>query len=129
MTAIERLKEQLTAWRARIDHLRVQANLGKMEARDELRALGERLEPEWRDAKRVLDSIVESGTTEARALEKSVAGGVERAAADVSGGERGGGGRGRDERRARSRWSRVAVDGDSEGAARRGPPRSRATGG
>lgn len=69
---LERLRTELRDWRARVDHLRVQANLGRKEARDKLQELEERLEPAWRKSKRTLDEIVASGASEARTLARSL---------------------------------------------------------
>jgi hypothetical protein len=66
------LRAELDQSRARLDHLRVQVNLGHKEARDKLRELDERLSPAFREAKRRLDEVVASGTTEARTLGKSL---------------------------------------------------------
>jgi hypothetical protein len=74
---LERLKAELKEWRASFDHLRVQANLGRKDARDKLRELGDRLDPAWQRAKGTLDEVVKSGTTEARTLGKSLLAGWE----------------------------------------------------
>ncbi len=71
-TTLDRMRKELDEWRARLDHMRVQANLGRKEARDKLHELGERLDPAWRKAKDTLDGVVESGATEARTLGKSL---------------------------------------------------------
>lgn len=69
---LERLRTELNEWRARLDQLRVQANLGRREAHDKLQEIGERLEPAWRKSKSALNEIVEGGTSEARTLGKSL---------------------------------------------------------
>jgi len=69
---LERLRTELREWRARLDHLRVQANLGHKEARDKLHELEKHMEPAWRKSKRKLDEIVASGASEARTLGKSL---------------------------------------------------------
>jgi len=69
---LERLQAELDEWRARLDHLRVQANLGGKEARDKLRELDRRLEPAWNKARRLLDEIVANGASEARTLGRSL---------------------------------------------------------
>ena len=69
---LERLREELDDWRARLEHLRVQANLGEKEARDKLNALEERLTPAFQKAVRYLDEVIESGTDEARTLAVSL---------------------------------------------------------
>jgi hypothetical protein len=71
-TTLDRLRAELDQWRARLDHLRVQANLGGKEARDKLRELGQRLEPAFDTAKRRLDEIAASGAGEARTLGRSL---------------------------------------------------------
>lgn len=76
-TTLERLKAELGELRASLDHLRVKANLGRMEARDKLHDLEERLEPASREAKRLLNAIVTNGTIEARALGKGLLAGWE----------------------------------------------------
>ncbi len=74
---LEKLQTELSQWRTRLDELRVQANLGKREARDELNELGERLEPTFRKAKKVVDDAVTSGAAEARTIGKSLLAGWE----------------------------------------------------
>ena len=71
-TTLERLKAELDELRAKLDHLRVQANLGRKEARDKLQELAARLDPAFRKAKKRLEDIVASGTTEARTVSKSL---------------------------------------------------------
>jgi len=69
---LDRLKTELDDWRARVDHLRVQANLGGKEARDKLRELGDVLEPAAEKAKRLIETTVASGASEAKTLGKSL---------------------------------------------------------
>ncbi len=71
-TTLERLRAELDEWRARLDQLRVKANLGGKEARDKLREIEKRLEPEVDKAKRRLDEAVESGASEARTIATSL---------------------------------------------------------
>jgi DNA anti-recombination protein RmuC len=51
--------KELEAWRARLDHLAVQADLGRMEARDEIEALRQRAERAYSDAKGRIEEISE----------------------------------------------------------------------
>jgi hypothetical protein len=52
---LEALRYQLDAWRGRVEHLRVQAALAEMEARDELDELLERVDNAYRAARQQLD--------------------------------------------------------------------------
>jgi predicted nucleic acid-binding Zn-ribbon protein len=76
-TRLEKLRAELDDWRARLDHLRVQANLGHKEARDKLDELGEKLEPAWSKSKEAIEQVVSSGAEEARTLGKSLLAGWE----------------------------------------------------
>jgi hypothetical protein len=69
---LDRLRSELDDWQARLDNLRVQAKLGKMEARDQLLELVSRLEPTFREAETRLEEIAASGSKEARILGKSL---------------------------------------------------------
>ncbi len=69
---IEGLKADLDQWRGRLERLRVQANLGKKDARDKLRDLEDRLETAFDKAKRKLDEVAEDGATEAKVAVKSL---------------------------------------------------------
>lgn len=64
--------EQLLAWRAALDELRVQANLAKMEAREDLAALVEDLESRYREATRHLRDS--AGETALAALREKLRG-------------------------------------------------------
>ena len=58
--------------RARIDSLRVQANLGKMELRDKLEDVGGTLKPAYHRAKDTLAELVRGGAGETVNLAKSL---------------------------------------------------------
>lgn len=72
MKELDLLCEELDRWRARFDHLRVQANLGKRELADKLQELGERLEPAQRQARERLTELARGGASEARTLASSL---------------------------------------------------------
>lgn len=69
---VEGLKADLEQWRARLERLRVQANLGKKDARDKLRAFEDRLEPAFDKAKQHIDDVASSGAAEARTIAQSL---------------------------------------------------------
>ncbi len=69
---VEGLKADLEQWRARLDRLRVQADLGKKDARDKLRAFEDRLEPAFDKAKQQIDDVASSGAAEARVIARSL---------------------------------------------------------
>ena len=69
---LDRLRTELDEWTARIEALRVRANLGGKEVRDKLQELDQRLEPARDEAKRLLDELAKSGADEARTLGKSL---------------------------------------------------------
>jgi len=69
---LERLKAELDVWRGRLDHLRVQADLGRMEARDKLRELEQRMDPVLREADQLLGDVLSRATGEARTLGRSL---------------------------------------------------------
>jgi len=69
---LDALRAELDQWRARVDHLRVQANLGGKEARDKLRELETTLEPAFDQARRRLDQLAAGGAEEAGTLIKSL---------------------------------------------------------
>lgn len=71
-STLDRLKAELDDWRSRLDQLRVQANLGGMEARDKLDEISQRLEPAWKKARGTIDGIVRDGASEARTMGKSL---------------------------------------------------------
>jgi len=61
---LDRLKTELDDWRARVDHLRVQANLGGKEARDKLRELVFVLEPDAENPHRLIHTSLARGASE-----------------------------------------------------------------
>lgn len=67
-----RAREELEGMRTRFDELRVQANLGRKELRDELDRLGEKLGPAHRKAKQVFEEALRSGAEEVRTLGSSL---------------------------------------------------------
>lgn len=69
---LERLRRDLDEWRARLEHLRVQTNLGEKEARDRLRALEDRLQPAVDRAVERLGTLVATGSDEVRTLARSL---------------------------------------------------------
>lgn len=74
---LDDLSGELDGWRARLEHLRVQANLGKRELTDKLNELGERLAPAHRAAKERLAALARTGKSEARTLATSLQAGWE----------------------------------------------------
>ncbi len=76
-STLNRLRSELDDWRARLDHARVQVNLGSKEARDKLHDMEKQLSPAFTKAKSRLDTLVEGGTSEARTLGKSLLAGWE----------------------------------------------------
>lgn len=66
------LADELRDWRARLDELRVQAHLGRLEFKDKFAEFGERLEPARAGAEERLDALARSGTTEVRNLASSL---------------------------------------------------------
>ena len=69
---LDKLREELDGWRTRLDQLRLQANLGKMELRDKLQELGERIEPAHRRAMKRLSELAKDGASEAQILSRSL---------------------------------------------------------
>lgn len=74
---LDRLRAELDEWHARLDHLRVQASLGKMEARERLHELDAKLRPSIQKATRRLDELAGSGKDEVRTLAHSLRAGWE----------------------------------------------------
>lgn len=72
-----RLQQEYDTMRARVDKLRVQTNLGKMELRDKLEDIRETLDPVYRRAKTDLTELARSGATEASNFAKSLQAGWE----------------------------------------------------
>jgi hypothetical protein len=63
---------ELESLRSRLDHLRVQANLGRKELRDKLGELERVLDPAYRKAKQRLAERAGSGADEVRVLARSL---------------------------------------------------------
>jgi hypothetical protein len=59
---LDALRDLVSSWRARIDELRVQADLGRMEARDEAQADVERAEHQWDELKAKADQFGDQAT-------------------------------------------------------------------
>ncbi len=70
--ALETLRSELDVLKQRVDTLRVQGNLGKMELRDALDDLGGTIEPKYRAAKKTISEALDSGIEESKTLAKSV---------------------------------------------------------
>ncbi len=71
------LRAELDRMRGRLDHLRVQANLGKKELADKLREFGDELEPNRRRAMERIASLAKSTARETEALAKGLQAGWE----------------------------------------------------
>jgi hypothetical protein len=76
-STLDKLRAELDDWQARLQHLRVKANLGGKELRDKLNELGERLEPAQRKAEEQLAKIAKEGADEAKTLARSLKAGWE----------------------------------------------------
>jgi len=76
-STLDRMRAELDDWHARLQHLRVKANLGGKELRDKLSELGERLEPAQRKAEEQLAKIAKEGADEAKTLARSLKAGWE----------------------------------------------------
>ncbi len=72
-----RLQEEYDAMRARVDSVRLQTNLGKMELRDKLEDIRSTLDPVYRRAKNDLTELARNGATEASNFAKSLQAGWE----------------------------------------------------
>ena len=59
---LDALRDLVSSWRARIDELRVQADLGRMDARDEAQADVERAEHQWDELKAKADQFGDQAT-------------------------------------------------------------------
>jgi hypothetical protein len=79
MTAepLKDLKAELESLRARLEQLRVQANLGGKELRDRLKELEAVVEPAYAKAKKRLSESVRTGAAEAKILARSLLAGWE----------------------------------------------------
>ena len=64
----DRLSKELADWRAKLEGLRVKANLGKMELRDKERELADKFEPAYTQAMKKLGEWSESAGDEAKAM-------------------------------------------------------------
>lgn len=71
------LRTELESWQARLDHLRVKADLGRMEVRDTLEEMGEQLEPTVRYTRSRLTHIARAGVDELRTLACSLGSGFD----------------------------------------------------
>jgi hypothetical protein len=69
---LEDLRTELDDFRAMVQHLRVQANLGAKEARAKLNDLDDRFEPAYLRARDKLSELAHDGAGEARTLAKSL---------------------------------------------------------
>jgi|GEM_PF-4202282 len=72
---LDRVRRELDAMRARVDHLRVQAKLGTMELRYALDDLRDTFEPTYERARRAAQEVVETGARESRAIAEGVVAG------------------------------------------------------
>lgn len=70
--SIDQLRDELDRWRGRLDHMRVQANLGRRELEDKLREFSKEVEPIERQARERLDDLTQRGADEAKAIAASV---------------------------------------------------------
>lgn len=64
----DKLEKDLTSWRTRLDELRVQANLGKLELRDRHPELVEDFDEAYESAKQGLGKLGQSGVSTARTV-------------------------------------------------------------
>jgi hypothetical protein len=76
-STLDKLRAELDDWQARLQHLRVKANLGGKELRDKLNELGNRLEPAQQKAEEQLGKIATDGKEEAKTLARSLKAGWE----------------------------------------------------
>jgi len=74
---LEGMQGELDGWRARLDEVRLKANLGKMELRDRLAELGQVLEPAQARARKTLGEFAQAGSEEARVLASALHSGWE----------------------------------------------------
>ena len=70
---------EIARLRGRIDDLKVQASLGRMDAQDDVHSTVERLEALWNDARHQLDRLRD----ESRTAGRSVTGGVRQAVGEL----------------------------------------------
>jgi hypothetical protein len=69
---IKKVQEELAHMRTRMDELRVQGNLGKMEAREKLAEVKEAIDPAYQYAKNTIQDLASSGVDESIKLAKSM---------------------------------------------------------
>lgn len=74
---LDELRADLERWRGKVEHLRVQASLGRMELRDKVRELGEEIAPVHARAKEQIGKLLESGVEEAGRVARSLQSGWE----------------------------------------------------
>lgn len=74
---LDAIRRELDDVRAKVDHLRVKANLGKMELRDALRDLKGTVEPRYEHARDAVSEIAKSGARESKAVATSLLAGWE----------------------------------------------------
>jgi hypothetical protein len=68
----KRVQEELSHMRTRMEELRVQGTLGKMELREKLAELKEAIEPAYKFAKTTIKDLASSGVDESVKLGKSL---------------------------------------------------------
>jgi len=56
----DKIRNEISEWRARLEHLRVQASLGKMEARDRAQEIAQEIEARIHETERKLKEFEES---------------------------------------------------------------------
>ena len=69
---LERLKGEVGQWRTRLDELRLQAGLGKLELRDRREEVMKNFDRSYRDARKRLDEVSGGAQGELETLRKSV---------------------------------------------------------
>lgn len=69
---LKRLQQEVDSWRARLDELRVQASLGRLELRDKKEELERSFEKARADASRKLSELKKTGGQEVDAVARSV---------------------------------------------------------
>ena len=69
---LNRLRQEVDAWRARLDELRVQASLGRMELRDKKEELARNFEEARSSAARKLAELRKTGGQEIDAVARSI---------------------------------------------------------
>lgn len=74
---LDSIRRELDDVRSKVDHLRVKANLGKMELRDALADLKGTVEPRYERARKVATDVAETGARESQAVAKSLLAGWE----------------------------------------------------